>query len=82
MVDARCPICQGERFYQTKFSSRGPFVKVGFFFSASVHCLVCLGCGFLAPCVDDGGLAIFRAKARKKGMSLEERPIKRAWREV
>jgi hypothetical protein len=61
----KCPMCQGDEFYDGTFGSATHVsVSLGFFSNAPVKCKVCLACGFVATFVIHGGLVAIRQKAR------------------
>jgi hypothetical protein len=82
MSIARCPMCQCEDFYRTHSTFHHLCLWVGWFRMARVSYLVCLGCGFIAPCVGQDKLKIMRRKAGKRRMKSGETRGKEAWVEV
>ena len=82
MSIARCPMCQCEDFYRTYPAFHRLCLWMGWFRTARVHYLVCLGCGFVAPCVDRDRLKVIRRKAGKRGMKSGGTRGKEAWLEV
>lgn len=82
MCIARCPMCQCEDFYRTHSALHHLCLWVGWFRRARVKYLVCLGCGFIAPCVDRDQLNVMRKKVRKSGTKRGEPRGKEAWVEV
>ena len=65
-----CPMCGGKEFCYLSTRGVGPAIKLGpgirlsLLKSIPVHDVVCLGCGFVAPSLDDDGLAVLRQKVR------------------
>jgi hypothetical protein len=82
MSIVKCPMCQCEDFYRTHSVLHHLSLWVGWFRMARVSYLVCLDCGFIAPCVDRDRLKIMRRKARKRGIKFGETRGKEAWLEV
>ncbi len=73
----KCPMCQGEEFYEGNIKSFGNvFISLGIFSWAQVHGRVCLACGFLAPYVDRANLIAIRNKARWPWGKPREEPKK------
>jgi hypothetical protein len=70
-----CPMCQGEQFYFV-WTGVNALISLGLFKSIPVYSAVCLACGFVAPSVDEGGLAAIREKARSEGIEIAEKSIK------
>jgi hypothetical protein len=65
MRTKKCPMCQGEQFYAARLTSFGDVnVSLGIFSKVPVQCLICLACGFVAPCVSHGYLAWIRSKVK------------------
>ena len=60
-----CPMCQCGDFFEGEIRTFGDnYMSLGTFRTVPVFCRVCLGCGFVAPYVDHGGLIAIREKAR------------------
>jgi hypothetical protein len=78
----KCPMCQCEDFYRTSSAFHHLCLWVGWFRRARVNYLVCMGCGFIAPCVDRDRLRIMRRKARKRAINSGGTRGKEAWLEV
>jgi len=57
-------------------------VEMGTFQSIPVRCLVCLSCGFVAPCVPEPGLEAVREKARRLENESREKPNKHEFQEL
>jgi hypothetical protein len=77
MTSARCPMCQCENFHWERLSSGDGkiVINLGFFSlrrSVTVGCRVCLTCGFVAPYLDQDGLASIRKKARRQGVVIDD----------
>jgi hypothetical protein len=73
MKTRTCPLCQGEQFVISDFVPihnilLGPMKMIG------VYASVCLSCGFVAPTVDDAGLATMRESARRWENEVRETP--------
>jgi hypothetical protein len=64
MKAASCPMCRGDRWYDGRMAV---YVKIWlkFFHRVPVQCRVCLTCGFVAPFVDEAGLAEVTKEMRK-----------------
>ena len=84
----QCMMCHGKHFFLVHLETPGGFgngevaISLGMFRRVPVRGLVCLECGFVAPCVDHGGLVAIRETARSEGIPIDGEPGKEALREL
>jgi hypothetical protein len=74
---AKCPICEGEKFYFARNVIPGVRIVLGFFSlwgPIPVRSRVCLSCGFVAPSVDQKGLVAIRKKAKINKVVIDRVP--------
>lgn len=73
MKTKTCPMCEGEQFFTSTFVPMENFL-VAAFKMVGVYPSVCLSCGFVAPTLDDVGLAIVREMARRRENEIHGKP--------
>lgn len=66
-------MCQGEEFFTSEFVPIDNFL-VAEFRMVGVYPSVCLSCGFVAPTLDDVGLAIIREFAETQEDEIHGKP--------
>ena len=74
MKTKTCPMCQGEQFFTSTFVPTENFL-LGAFKNVGVYPSVCLSCGFVAPTLDEVGLATIRQMARARIMISTKRQL-------
>jgi hypothetical protein len=71
MRTKKCPMCQGEQFFTSTHMAYHDPIMLAAFNGIAIYGSVCLSCGFVAPTVEDAGLAKIREFAKKQ--EIEER---------
>jgi hypothetical protein len=66
MKTKKCPMCQGEQFFTSTHMAYNDGIVLAAFKRIAVYGSVCLSCGFVAPTVEDAGLAAIREFTKKQ----------------
>ena len=66
MKSKKCPMCQVEQFVTSTHMAYNDGIVLAAFKRVAVFASVCLSCGFVAPTLNDAGLATIREFATKQ----------------
>jgi hypothetical protein len=82
MKTKKCPLCQGEQFFTSTMVPYNDGILLAPFKRVGVYGSVCLSCGFVAPTLNDVGLATIREMASRQEKEIHEKPSEQEFGEL